>query len=128
MAIPIYYEGEDFYVPYFEVKLEGRPLGEDIVRDIMQVTYTDSTEEIDSFELVINNWDAESGPVLRERLASEFDRDVRVAHVLPDARVLARAEGVEDVETAHGQSRAAAFGEVRFECGDAAAEHESDVP
>lgn len=61
MAIPIYYEGEDFYVPYFEVKLEGRPLGEDIVRDIMQVTYTDSTEEIDSFELVINNWDAESG-------------------------------------------------------------------
>jgi phage protein D len=57
-AIPIY-EGQDFYVPYFEVKLRGRPLGQDVVRDILQVTYKDNIKEIDSFEITINNWDAE---------------------------------------------------------------------
>lgn len=59
MAIPIYYEGEDFYVPYFEVKIGGHSLKDDVVRDVMQVTYKDSIEEIDSFELVVNNWDAD---------------------------------------------------------------------
>jgi uncharacterized protein len=56
-AIPIYH-GQDFYVPYFEVKVEGRPLGQDVVRDILQVSYKDSLKEIDSFEVTINNWDA----------------------------------------------------------------------
>src|SRR5712691_11567327 len=57
-AIPIY-EGQDFYVPYFEVKLQGRPLGQDVVHDVLQVTYKDNIEEIDSFEITINNWDAQ---------------------------------------------------------------------
>jgi phage protein D len=57
-AIPIY-EGQDFYVPYFEVKLQGRPLGKDVVRDVLQVTYKDNIQEIDSFEITINNWDAD---------------------------------------------------------------------
>lgn len=49
--------GQDFYVPKFEVHLEGRPLQQDVVRDILQVTYKDSLDEIDSFEIEINNWD-----------------------------------------------------------------------
>ena len=53
-------QGQDFYVPHFEVKLRGRPLGRDVIRDILQVTYKDSAEEIDSFEIEINNWDAET--------------------------------------------------------------------
>lgn len=53
------YEGQDFYVPYFQVKLRGRPLGQDVVRDILQVSYKDSITEIDSFEISINNWDAD---------------------------------------------------------------------
>ncbi len=57
-AIPIY-EGQDFYVPYFEVKLRGQPLGQGVVRDILQVTYKDNIEEIDSFEITINNWDSD---------------------------------------------------------------------
>jgi uncharacterized protein len=58
-AIPIY-EGQDFYVPAFEIKLSGRAPGQAVVRDIMSVTYKDSVTEIDSFEIVINNWDAEA--------------------------------------------------------------------
>jgi phage protein D len=57
--IPIY-QGQDFYVPYFEVKLQDRPLGQDIVRDISQVTYKDNLEDVDNFELTIVNWDAET--------------------------------------------------------------------
>ena len=57
--IPIY-QGQDFYVPYFEVKLQGRPLGQDIVRDISQVIYKDNLEDVDNFELTIVNWDAET--------------------------------------------------------------------
>jgi phage protein D len=52
------YEGQDFYVPTFEVRLEGKPVGQDVVRDILSVTYKDSVQDIDSFEIAINNWDA----------------------------------------------------------------------
>src|SRR4051812_38920112 len=66
-SIPIYREQNDFgeresfYVPHFEVIIAGRGLPDDVVRDVMQVSYKDSIEEIDSFELTINNWDAQKG-------------------------------------------------------------------
>jgi phage protein D len=50
-------QGQDFYVPAFEVHIQGRPIQRDIIRDILQVTYKDSLEDIDSFTLDVNNWD-----------------------------------------------------------------------
>jgi phage protein D len=58
-AIPIY-QGQDFYVPSFEVKLDGRPPGRDVVRDILTVSYKDNIQDIDSFDITINNWDAQT--------------------------------------------------------------------
>jgi phage protein D len=58
-AIPIY-QGQEFYVPAFEVKLKGQPVGRDVIRDIISVSYKDNLLEIDSFEITINNWDAET--------------------------------------------------------------------
>lgn len=59
-AVPIH-TGQDFYVPAFEVRLAGgRALGADIVRDIISVSYKDDLSSVDSFELTINNWDAET--------------------------------------------------------------------
>jgi phage protein D len=58
-ALPIY-TGQDFYVPAFEVRLDGRPMGREVVRDVLSVTYKDSVQDIDSFELSINNWDADT--------------------------------------------------------------------
>ena len=55
VAMPIY-EGQEFYVPAFEVRLAGRPAGQDVVRDILSLTYKDSVQDIDSFEIAINNW------------------------------------------------------------------------
>jgi phage protein D len=58
VAVPIY-DGQDFYVPHFEVKIAGQPQGQGVIRDILAVTYKDSLTDIDSFEIQINNWDAD---------------------------------------------------------------------
>ena len=46
-----------FYVPAFEIKITGANLPQDVVRDVIQVTYKDNIREIDSVEFVVNNWD-----------------------------------------------------------------------
>lgn len=60
VAVPIY-QGQDFYVPAFQVKRLGQQqwLPAKIVHDITGVTYTDELEQIDSFTLTVNNWDAD---------------------------------------------------------------------
>lgn len=58
-AIDIYH-GQDFYVPYFELKLKNAPLKQDVFRDIVQVSYKDDLENVDSMEVTINNWDAQT--------------------------------------------------------------------
>lgn len=63
-------QGEErFYVPEFVIAVRqgnpdvadvpAKPLPLTVVRDIKRVTYKDSLTEIDSFELEVNNWDAE---------------------------------------------------------------------
>src|SRR6266567_1746916 len=56
--IPIYSQSEPFYVPRFQVFIRGKQLQSDIIDDILQVTYKDNVNEIDSFSIDINNWDA----------------------------------------------------------------------
>jgi phage protein D len=58
-TIPIY-KNQDFYVPAFEVKVSNRLLDRETIRDILKVTYRDNVDEIDNFELTINNWDAKN--------------------------------------------------------------------
>ena len=58
-SVDIYRTGETYYVPVFEVKIAGRGLPDNIMRDVIRVTYRDSVQEIDSFDLTINNWDAQ---------------------------------------------------------------------
>jgi phage protein D len=47
----------DFYVPQFEVRIEGVGLPPEVLRDVTQITYKDSIKEIDSFGITVNNWD-----------------------------------------------------------------------
>ena len=49
----------DFYVPRFEISASGAALSPSVLRDVIQVTYNDSITEIDSFDITVNNWDAE---------------------------------------------------------------------
>src|SRR5690348_16422540 len=75
--IPIYSRQEPFYVPRVEVRVRGEKLKSNIIDDILQVTYKDSINDIDSFTIEINNWDAQNrtfkfAPALKE-YAGIFD-------------------------------------------------------
>jgi uncharacterized protein len=47
-----------FYVPQFEIRIEGVGLPRDVLRDVSQLVYKDNLKEIDGFEITVNNWDA----------------------------------------------------------------------
>jgi phage protein D len=57
--IPIFSQQETFYVPAMQVFVGGHVLASDVIRDVLQVTYKDSVKEMDSFDIEINNWDAD---------------------------------------------------------------------
>src|ERR1700691_84080 len=57
--IPIFGTTETFYVPQVQVYVSGQLLGDNVIDDVLQVTYKDSVNEIDTFSLEINNWDAD---------------------------------------------------------------------
>ncbi len=50
---------EDFYAPRFEIRAGGQAIPASVLRDVVQVSYSDSTTEIDSFDITVNNWDPE---------------------------------------------------------------------
>jgi hypothetical protein len=55
-ALPVnVFEGQDFYVPSYLVKVQNRELRQE-VNDILSVSYTDSLSDVDSFTLKVNNW------------------------------------------------------------------------
>jgi phage protein D len=58
--IPIYGQQETFYVPQVQVYVDGKELQDNVISDILQITYKDSVNEIDSFTIEINNWDADA--------------------------------------------------------------------
>lgn len=57
--IPIFGQNETFYIPQMQVYVSGQLLPDSVVNDVLQVTYRDSINDIDSFEIQINNWDAD---------------------------------------------------------------------
>jgi len=57
--IPIYSQQETFYVPAVQLYIRDQEVPGNVVRDLLQVTYKDSINEIDSVDLEINNWDAD---------------------------------------------------------------------
>lgn len=50
-----FYHG--FYVPRFEIRIEGAGLPDGVLRDVIEVKYKDNINELDSFQLTVNNWD-----------------------------------------------------------------------
>ncbi len=63
-------QGRTFYAPYFEIHLRGRPVDQAVVRDVLEVRYSDSLDRIASFEFTLHDWD----PVQRvPRYSSPYD-------------------------------------------------------
>lgn len=49
---------QGFWVPRFEITIDGNQLEDTVLRDVVEVTYKDNIDQIDGFELVVGNWDA----------------------------------------------------------------------
>ncbi len=91
-ATPIF-KDQDFYAPRFEIKLRGQNLGRAVIRDVLDVSYSDSLDKLDSFEFTLRDWD----PVRNEpKYSSPFDQSgqlrqledgTNVPHFEPGARV-----------------------------------------
>jgi uncharacterized protein len=57
---PLAQESRDqgsFYVPRFQVKIDGANLPRDVLYDVRTLVYEDSVDSIDSFRMEVNNWD-----------------------------------------------------------------------
>ena len=52
------YKNRELFVPTFEIYVRGQGLPGDVLRDVVSVTYKDGVDQIDSFDLSVNNWDA----------------------------------------------------------------------
>ncbi len=64
------FAGETFFAPTFEIRLKGQNLGREVIRDVLEVSYKDDMEGLDSFEFTLNDWD----PVRRvPKYSSPFD-------------------------------------------------------
>ena len=50
------FTGQDFYVPGYKVLIRGKEI-KDVRYDILNVSYTDKLEEMDSCSFTLNNWD-----------------------------------------------------------------------
>jgi phage protein D len=60
MAEPIYLN-ETFLAPQFIIALQGKKLGNEVVKDVLQVSYKDDLENLDSFEFTLHDWDPLTG-------------------------------------------------------------------
>jgi uncharacterized protein len=61
-----------FFVPRFEVLIDGVLLNSNALRDVVEITYKDKIDEIDGFEMVVGNWDSSRNRF--KYMGSEGDR------------------------------------------------------
>ena len=77
MADPIYIN-ENFLAPQFVLKLKGQNLGNNVVKDVLQVSYKDDLENLDAFEFSLHDWD----PLLNTtKYSSPFDENGQLKKV-----------------------------------------------
>ncbi len=59
-ATALYELDQTFFVPTFRVEVQRRELPAEVIRDVIEVSYQDSVDDIDSFDMTISNYHAQS--------------------------------------------------------------------
>lgn len=54
---PDFYADRSFHTPAFRIELGGRDTGRAVIMDVLEVSFTDDLEAIDSFEFTLRDWD-----------------------------------------------------------------------
>ena len=52
-----FFSDRAFFAPAFRIKLNGQDAGREVIADVLEISFTDDLENIDSFEFVLNDWD-----------------------------------------------------------------------
>ena len=74
------FEKRSFFAPAFRIKLNGQDTGREVISDVLEVSFTDDLENIDSFEFALHDWDvARNCP----RYSSPWDANGRKRHGEP---------------------------------------------
>jgi uncharacterized protein len=58
MTTESFYTDRLFFAPAFRIKLNGQDTGREVIADVLELSFTDDLENIDSFEFVLHDWDA----------------------------------------------------------------------
>lgn len=72
MSAESFHTDRVFFAPAFRIKLNGQDTGREVIADVLELSFTDDLENIDSFEFVLHDWDAAR---LRPRYSSPWDED-----------------------------------------------------
>jgi phage protein D len=79
--VPEFARGHSFLTPAFRLELEGRDTGRHVVADVLEVSFTDDLDAVDSFEFTVHDWD----PVARRpRYSSPWDAQGRPLRLAGD--------------------------------------------
>jgi Bacteriophage probable baseplate hub protein len=58
MTAESFYTDRAFFAPAFRIKLNGQDTGREVIADVLELSFSDDLENIDSFEFVLHDWDA----------------------------------------------------------------------
>jgi phage protein D len=83
-AIALHDTGQALYVPAFTVEMNDAPMTPKVVRDVMEVTFEDSVDKIDSFTFTFNNFDADTR---RQKFVGDGATDALWSKVQPGTRI-----------------------------------------
>lgn len=70
MSTETFHAERVFFAPAFRIKLNGQDTGRELIADVLELSFTDDLENIDSFEFVLHDWDAAR---LRPKFSSPWD-------------------------------------------------------
>jgi phage protein D len=65
-----FYKDRVFFAPAFRIKLNGQETGREVIADVLELSFVDDLENIDSFEFVLHDWDVAR---LRPKYSSPWD-------------------------------------------------------
>lgn len=57
MTAPEIFKDRAFFAPAFQISLKGQNIGQEVLKDVIEVTFTNDLENIDSFEFALGDWD-----------------------------------------------------------------------
>lgn len=57
MSAETFFASRNFLTPAFRIELEGSDTGREVISDVLEVSFSDDLENIDSFEFNLHDWD-----------------------------------------------------------------------